>query len=325
MTRLGVMFRPEWPPEELPDFARAAERDGFDELWLVEDCFLVGGLTMAATVLAVTERIGVGIGLLPAAMRNPAIAAMEIAGLARVFPDRLTVTFGHGVEAWMRQIGARPPNRLVALEEVVTAVRALLRGETLNVDGAFVHLDDVRLAHVPSSVPPIVIGTTGPRALEMAGRVADGFLLPEGSGPDSVRWARGIAGEDGEALVYAWLSVDDDRDAAAEALRPGLESWRQAGLYPTLFAAAGVEDGVLDLSLDEVRAMAVAGSPDDCAAAMRARWDAGAGSVIVVPRHEDRGAQVARFVADVMPRTAAVDVQAAGTRRTIRPDSHRLT
>ena len=41
------MFRPERPPEELPEFARAAERDGFDELWLVEDCFLAGGLTMA--------------------------------------------------------------------------------------------------------------------------------------------------------------------------------------------------------------------------------------------------------------------------------------
>jgi len=222
-----------------------------------------------------------------------------------VFPDRLTAGFGHGVEAWMRQIGARPPNRLVALEEVVSAVRALLRGETLNVSGAFVSLDDVTLAHVPSAVPRIVIGTTGPRALKLSGRVADGFLLPEGSGPDAVRWARGYAGRGGEALVYAWLSVDDDRDAAASALRPGLEAWRRADLYPTLFAAAGVEDGVVDLSLDEVRAMAVAGSPEDCARALQARWEAGADSVIVVPRHEDRGAQVARFVADVMPRTTA--------------------
>ena len=300
MTRLGVMFRPEWPPEELPDFARAAERDGLDELWVVEDCFLAGGLTMAATALAVTERIPVGIGLLPTAVRNVAISAMEIAGLARIFPDRLTVTYGHGVEEWMKQIGARPPDRLVALEEVVTAVRALLRGETLNVDGAFARLDDVRLAHVPASAPPIVIGTTGPRALEMAGRVADGFLLPEGSGPDAVRWARGLAGS-GQGLVYAWLSVDDDRDAAAEALRPGLEAWRRADLYPALFAAAGVEDGVVDLSLDDVRAMAVAGSPADCAAAIRALGDAGADSVIVVPRHEDRAAQTERFVSDVLP------------------------
>ena len=47
--------------------------------------------------------------------------------------------------------------------------------------------------------------------------------------------------------------------------------------------------------------MAVAGDPGDCARAVRALWDAGAESVAVVPRHEDRAEQVARFVADVMP------------------------
>jgi 5,10-methylenetetrahydromethanopterin reductase len=300
--RLGVMFRPEWPPEELLEFARRAERDGFDELWLVEDCFLVGGLTMAATALAVTERMRVAIGLMPAAMRNPAVAAMEIAGVARLHPDRFAAAFGHGVEDWMRQIGARPPNRLLALEEIVDAVRRLLAGETVSMDGGHVHLDDVRLAHVPGTPPPVLIGTTGPRALAIAGRVADGFLLAEGSGPAAVRWAREAAGGRGAAAVYTWMSLDDDRDAAAEALRPGLESWRRMGLYPRLFELAGVGEDASSLSLDAVRAMAVAGNAGDCAAMVRALWDAGATSVIVVPRHEDHDAQVARFAAEVMPR-----------------------
>jgi 5,10-methylenetetrahydromethanopterin reductase len=293
------MFRPEWPPEELPGFARGAERDGFDELWLVEDCFLVGGLTMAATALAVTDRVRVGIGLLPAAMRNPALAAMEIAGLARLHPGRFIATFGHGVEDWMRQIGARPPNRLAALEEIVGSVRRLLAGEPVTIDGRHVHLDDVRLAHVPGEAPPILIGTTGPRALEIARRAADGFLLAEGSGPEGVRWAKGIAG--GRACVYAWLSIDDDRDAAAEALRPGLESWRRMGLYPRLFELAGVGEDATTLDLDQVRAMSASGNAGDCARMVRALGDAGADSVIVVPRHEDHDEQVARFAAEVMP------------------------
>ena len=293
------MFRPERPPEELPEFARAAERDGFDELWLVEDCFLAGGLTMAASALAVTESIRVAIGLLPVAVRNPAIAAMEIAGLARLHPGRVVTTFGHGVEEWMRQIGARPPDRLVALEETVDAVRRLLAGQTLDLAGRHVSLDGVRLAHVPPQAPPVLIGTTGPRALEIAGRVADGFLLPEGSGPEAVRWASGVAG--GTACVYAWLSLDDDRDAAAEALRPGLESSRRTGRYRRLFELAGVGEDAASLSLDDVRAMAVAGDADGCARAVRALWEAGADSVALVPRHEDAGEQVARFVADVMP------------------------
>src|SRR3954447_12458326 len=166
--RLGVMFRPEWPPEDLPAFARGAERDGFAELWLVEDCFLSGGLTMSAAALAASEDITVGIGLLPAAMRNPAVAAMEIAGLARLHPGRFIAAFGHGVEPWMRQIGARPPDRLAALEETVAAVRALLAGEAVTVDGRHVHLDGVRLTHLPDQPPPILIGTTGPRALAAA-------------------------------------------------------------------------------------------------------------------------------------------------------------
>jgi 5,10-methylenetetrahydromethanopterin reductase len=291
--RLGLVFAPERPPEELPAFARAAERDGFDELWLVEDCFLAGGPTMAATALAVTERLGVGIGLLPAAVRNPAIAAMEIAGLSRVWPGRLTVAFGHGVEGWMRQIGARPPNRLVALEEVVGAVRALLAGDEVTVAGAHVQLDGVRLDHVPASPPPILIGSTGPRALELAGRVADGFLLPEGSGAAAVRWASGLAG--GIGAAYAWLSVDDDRDTAADALRPGLEARLQAGSYPRLFELAGVTS----VGPDAVRAMAVAGDPEDCTAALRALEEAGAERVALFARDDE---QVARFVRDVMPR-----------------------
>jgi 5,10-methylenetetrahydromethanopterin reductase len=300
--RLGVTFRPEWPPEELPAFARTVERDGFAELWLIEDCFLTGGLTMAAAALGETDNLKVGIGLLPAAMRNPAVAAMEIAGLARLYPGRFAAGFGHGVEPWMRQIGARPRNRLAALEETVAAIRALLAGEVVNVDGEHVHLDGVRLAHLPAEPPPILIGTTGPRALEAAGRSADGILLPEGSVPEAVRWAREQAGTPEITVVYAWLSIDDDRAAAAAALRPGLDGWLQMGLYPSLREHAGLNvDSTAELEDDRLRALAVAGDARDCARAIAELWAAGADSVVLVPRHEDRADQLAKFNAEVRP------------------------
>jgi 5,10-methylenetetrahydromethanopterin reductase len=300
--RLGVTFRPEWPPEELPAFARGVERDGFAELWLIEDCFLTGGLTMAAAALGETGELKVGIGLLPAAMRNPAVAAMEIAGLARLHPGRLAAAFGHGVEPWMRQIGARPANRLAALEETVAAVRALLAGEVVTVDGEHVHLDGVRLAHLPAEPPPILIGTTGPRALAAAGRSADGILLPEGSVPDAVRWAREQAGAPDMTVVYAWLSIDDDHAAAAAALRPGIDGWLRMGLYPSLREHAGLDvDSIADLEDDRLRALAVAGDARDCARAIAELWAAGADSVVLVPRHEDHADQLARFNAEVRP------------------------
>jgi 5,10-methylenetetrahydromethanopterin reductase len=290
VPRVGVLFRPEWPPEALPAYARAVERDGFAELWVVEDCFLAGGPTMAVAALGATTRLDVGIGLLPVTLRNPALAAMEIAGAARLQPGRLTVAFGHGVEAWMRQIGARPPDRLVALEETVDAVRRLLGGETVSRHGSQVELEDVRLGHRPDPPPDLLIGTTGPRGMAVAGRVADGVLLPEGSGAEAVRWAREAAAPR-RLVVYAWMSLDGDRDAAFEAIRPQLERWLELGLYPRLGELA-----------TDLRSLAVVGDAADCARAVERLWDAGADSVVLVPRHEDHDEQVARFAADVLPR-----------------------
>src|SRR3954469_6657833 len=102
----GVVFRPQQPPEALRAAVLAAEQAGVEELWLWEDCFLEGGLTTAAAALAWSSRITVGIGLLPVPFRNPALAAMELATRARMFPGRLAVALGHGVQDWMRQVGA---------------------------------------------------------------------------------------------------------------------------------------------------------------------------------------------------------------------------
>jgi 5,10-methylenetetrahydromethanopterin reductase len=298
VPRVGVLFPTRWPDERLPAFARAAERDGFDELWLAEDCFAAGGLTLAATALALTETLTVGIGLLPAAVRNPAIAAMELATLARLHPGRPAAAFGHGVDAWMRQIDARPADRLGLLEETVAAVRALLAGESLSIAGRHVRLDGVVLDLPLPTPPPVLIGTTGPRGLAIAARVADGIVLPEGSGPAAVRWAREQAG--GRTIVYAWLRVADDAQAAVSALRPAVAAWAASGNYPRLAELAGLAaDGTVDDAL--VRSIAVTGDPAQCARAVEALWDAGADTVVLVPPLDDGAEQVARFAAAVRP------------------------
>ena len=226
---------------------------------------------------------------------------MEIATVAAIYPGRFSVAFGHGVEAWMRQIGARPPDRLVALEETVRAVRALLAGERLTVAGAHVHLEGVELERRPSVPPPVLVGTTGERGLAIAGRAADGVLLPEGSSAEVIRWARWRSGGV-ETVVYAWLSLRDDDAAALDALRRTEEAWRAMGLYPRLTELAELPaDASVVLSADQLRRIAVAGSPAACAAAVRERWRAGAASVVLVPAAGDAAEQLARFAADVLP------------------------
>src|SRR5919202_5605980 len=95
---LGFVVRPEHPPEELPALAARVEAAGYDELWLWEDCFFAGGIAATGAALAHTERIRVGLGIMPAPVRNPAFAAMEIAALARLHPGRFHAGFGHGVD-----------------------------------------------------------------------------------------------------------------------------------------------------------------------------------------------------------------------------------
>lgn len=301
VPRLGALFLPQRPPEALPGFAQAVEALGLDALWVVEDCFDAGGLTAAAIALGATRELRVGTGLLPVALRNPALAAMELATLGRVHPGRFTAAFGHGVEAWMRQIGARPPDRIVALEETVSAVRRLLAGERVTVAGRHVRVNDVVLGHPPDPAPPILVGTTGPAGLAVAGRAADGLLLPEGSGAAAVTWARerlAQAGQVGEVTVYAWLSVDDDEERALAPLRSGLESWQR--LYPRLAALAGAGEGA-PLGDEALRSIAVAGDAAACARAIAALGEAGAATVVLLPRPGEEQEQLERVAREVRP------------------------
>ena len=50
MTTLGVVFRPQLPPERLRALAQLADAAGIEELWLWEDCFREGGISAAAPV-----------------------------------------------------------------------------------------------------------------------------------------------------------------------------------------------------------------------------------------------------------------------------------
>lgn len=226
--RIGVMYDRDWAPEGLPAFARQAEALGADDLWVVEDLGWNGGVSAAAVALGATERLRVGIGIAPAPLRSPALLAMELATLARVFPGRLVAGIGHGAREWMVQVGVAPRSPLALLEETITAVRALLRGEKVELEGREVRLDGVQLVHPPAEPPPVVAGVVRPRSLELSGRVADGTLIAEGHGPQDLEntralLAKGGAGPDHTLNVFAFCHVGDDPDEVARTLHPHTE------------------------------------------------------------------------------------------------------
>lgn len=238
MTRFGVVLRPELPPETIVDSARAADAAGVDEIWLWEDCFFSGGISMAATVLASTESVNVGIGVLPTPLRNVAATAMEIATLARLHPGRLRVGLGHGVQSWMGQVGARVQSPLTLLREQMDALTKLLAGETVDVRGRYVVLDNVKLDWPPVQPPPLLVGATGPKTLALSGQTSVGTILTSSTTPDQVRDA--IAhidgGPDHDIVVY--IAAVDQSDVADENI--------------ARFVTAGTGTVVFEPALDRV-------------------------------------------------------------------------
>jgi alkanesulfonate monooxygenase SsuD/methylene tetrahydromethanopterin reductase-like flavin-dependent oxidoreductase (luciferase family) len=239
---LGVVFRPQSPPERLREVALAAEAYGVGELWLLE-----GGLTTATAALAWTERLTVGLGLLPVPLRNPAVAAMEIATLARMFPGRFLPALGHGELETMAQVGARVPSPMTLLREHATAVRDLLHGRTVDVDGRFVHLDGVALDWPPREVPPILIGARGPKTMRLAGQIADGVLLDAGLTVGQVRDARSEAEEGraagsrtGDFRTVVYVELDTASGGLAEQVEEHAREFTAAGADTVVFQATGV-------------------------------------------------------------------------------------
>src|SRR6202035_5985122 len=177
MTILAATCCPQFPPERLRTVARAAEDCGLAELWLWEDCFWGGAMSLASALLAWTDRLRVAVGVLPVPLRNVALTAMETAALHRLFPGRVTVGVGHGVQGWMGQVGARAESPVTLLGEYLQALRGLLRGERLTVDGRYVRLDDVALDWPPLTPPAVLAAAAGARTIQLSGQFADGTIL----------------------------------------------------------------------------------------------------------------------------------------------------
>ncbi|MFI1331024.1 LLM class flavin-dependent oxidoreductase [Streptomyces sp. NPDC020845] len=281
--RIGVMFDRDGKPEELSAFARAVEEYGADDLWVVEDLGWAGAIGSATLALAATERLRVGIGIAPAPLRNPALLAMELATVARVFPGRFIAGVGHGVPEWMAQVGAASPTPLALLEETITVVRTLLRGETATLDGRAVHIDGVTLVHPPAEPPPVVSGVVRPRSLELSGRAADGTVMAEGQGPGAIAAAlghiakgRATAGatHPHELVVFTHLCVADDPERVATDTAPVRDEYSEW----------------LGVPREEV--FLAAGDAATAAERVRALWGAGAETVVLRPVGEDPLAQV---------------------------------
>ena len=322
--RLGLVLGSAMLPEDLLPAAVTADDEGLDEVWFSEDCFFTGGISAAASALAATSRTQVGLGVVSAMLRHPALLAMELATMDRAFPGRLSAGIGLGVPAWLRQVGRLPRSPVGAMTEYVTAVRQLLAGDRINAALTEFSFADVALSHPPDRRMPLYLGVSGPKMLRLSGALADGSILSVGAGVKYLTWAReqidagrASAGrtDPHRVIAFALYAVDSDRHKAMEEVRGPLAFYMAAGspnaitgaegtsaAVSSLLAQGGADHLASHMPAEWIRVLAVAGTPEDCAGQIAMLYDAGADSVALFPVSPGRTIELTRLTArQVLP------------------------
>ncbi len=183
----------EHPPQALVDQAARAEQAGFEAAW-ISDHFhpwndeqgqapfvwaVLGGISQR------TERLRVHTAVTAPIVRiHPAIVAQAAATAATMLPGRFGLGVGTGEALNEHVLGDPWPSvniRLEMLEEAVGHIRALWEGGTKTRYGEYYVIDRARLYSLPDEPPPIHVSAFGPKAVEVAARIGDGYMNTEPS------------------------------------------------------------------------------------------------------------------------------------------------
>jgi 5,10-methylenetetrahydromethanopterin reductase len=329
---VGLVVASGAAPEEVPRFAAAAEELGFGELWMPEDYFFVGGMSSAVAALGATTKIPVGLGVVSAMARHPAVLAMEIATIERLYPGRLMPGIGLGVPHWVHQMGLMPKSQLAALRETVTAVKRLLNGEEVTEEGQVHSFNQVKLTHPLEQQPPVYMGVVGPKMLRLSGEVADATVVSVLAGTTYVRWLREriaegqkVAGREGQrhrVATFVLYSVDEDPARAREAMRATAAFYLAAMPKSALTDVYGIGEELMDMfqrggaeaasviasEMPEqwINDLTVAGTPDQVAEKIQALLAAGSESVCLCPIPPERSTEMLELTARrVLPAVSA--------------------
>lgn len=247
-------------------FARRAEAGGFEAL-LVPDHPGNGPTPWPAlgAAAAVTSTLKLGTYVLQTGLRDPIQAAADAATLDVLAPGRVRLGLGagHTFQEWGALGAERPPGRDRAgrLIEFVDAVSGLLAGQTVNLEGTYLHLVDARLDELPVEGPvQLVVGGSHPRILAAAARHADvvalsglGRTLSDGHRHE-IRWtdnaldaqldvvhraAAGAAKSPKVEVLVQSVTLTDDRARALQELSGRLPGVSVADLETTPFVLIG--------------------------------------------------------------------------------------
>jgi G6PDH family F420-dependent oxidoreductase len=228
----------EYGPLDLLRQARAAEEAGFEGLW-ISDHFhpwndeqgqsafvwsVIGALSQ------VTERIPVTTAVTCPTLRiHPAIMAQAAATSATMLPGRFRFGVGTGEALNEHILADHWPSadvRLEMLEESIELIRELWTGRQVEHYGTHYAVENARIYTLPEELPPILVSGFGPKAVDVAARIGDGFVQV---GPDAEHVERYRSNGGGDRLVQSGTKVCWGEDEAA-CVKKAHRLWPNDGL-----------------------------------------------------------------------------------------------
>lgn len=178
----------EYGPLELVAQARPAERAGFQGLWISDHYHPwnheQGESAFVWSVIGALAGAGVGLPVAtavtcPTVRTHPAVIAQAAATSQVLLEGRFTLGVGSGEALNEHILGTGWPEadvRLEMLEEAVEVIRALWSGEAVSHRGTHYTVENARIFTLPETLPPIYVSGFGPKAIDLAARIGDGFV-----------------------------------------------------------------------------------------------------------------------------------------------------
>ncbi|MGH3438523.1 MAG: TIGR03842 family LLM class F420-dependent oxidoreductase [Sciscionella sp.] len=167
----GIVLQTDPPASGVVATMRRAERAGFRYGWTFDSCVLwQEPFVIYSQILAHTEKLVVGTMVTNPSTRDWTVTASLFATLNDMYGNRTVCGIGRGDSA-VRVTGGKP-NTLARLGKSMHVIKELAEGREIDFDGT-----PVRLPWVSGGALPIWMGAYGPKALDLVGRQADGFIL----------------------------------------------------------------------------------------------------------------------------------------------------
>jgi 5,10-methylenetetrahydromethanopterin reductase len=303
-AEIGIAFQADKSPGRYGELAAAAEAYGFDVVSVFADLLDQPPLPALLEMARATSRARLGAACLNPYTQHPYEIAGGLAALDAVCGGRAYLGLARG--AWLEAIGIEPHHPLDYLRDTAAIVRALLSGDERGYAGAAYRLaPGVRLRYpLPGRLPPLLLGTWGPRGAALGGEIADEVKVGGSANPAIVpvirdRVAAGalaVGRSPADVAVVLGAVTVVDRDGAAARCRARTEVARYLAVVADLDPTTELPDGFADRLRDLVAAgrdvaagtlipdevldrFAFSGTPAHVAGQARRVLEAGAGRI----------------------------------------------